>query len=122
MLRFIAILFGIAFIFVGVAGFIPALIQNGKMLDYFTVNPMQSVVFIATGVIAIMSATCYCTTRLFFQIMGLFYVSVSAWSFWKSGDLGVMQLQIFDNILYMVLGVIGLLLGFKPRENKQHSE
>lgn len=122
MLRFIAILFGIAFIFVGVAGFVPALSQNGKMLDFFTINPIQSIVFIATGVIAIMSATCYCTTRLFFQIMGLFYVSISVWSFWKGGDLGFIQLQMFDNILYMILGVLGLLLGFSPRQDKKHGE
>ena len=41
MLRIIAILFGIAFIFAGVAGNLPMFMHDGMLFGYFSVNSLQ---------------------------------------------------------------------------------
>lgn len=119
MLRVIAILFGIAFIIAGVAGFIPEISLDGKLLGYFTINPICNVIYIITGIVAIMSSACYCTTRLYFQLIGLIYSSAAIWGLWKGGDLYLFQAQMNDSLLYMAIGVMALLLGFSPRRNEK---
>jgi len=112
MTRFFAILFGIAFIFAGVAGFLPTFKLDDLLFGYFTVSPMHNVVHIVTGVIAIMAATSHRLARLFFQLFGLIYTAVAVWGFWTNGDLVIMHLNVADNIFHIIVGVLGLLIGF----------
>lgn len=112
MIRFFAILFGIAFIFAGVAGFLPTFIQDGLLFGYFTPNSMHNVFHIVTGVVAIMVATSFRATKIYFQVLGLLYTALAVWGFWASGDVYMMHLQPADNILHIVVGVVALLIGF----------
>lgn len=114
--RLLAILFGIAFIFVGVAGFIPTFTPDGLLFGYFTSVPMHNIVHILTGVIAIMCATSYSLARVYFQIFGLLYMAAAIWGFWNNGDLYMMHLTLADNILHVVIGLIALLVGFGKRQ------
>lgn len=118
MLRFLAVLFGIAFIFAGVAGFLPQFNTDGLLFGYFTPSAMHNVIHIASGVIAIMAATSYHASKLFFQIFGLIYSLVAIWGFWNGGDFYIMHLNMADNILHIVIGVVALLIGFtSPKES-----
>jgi hypothetical protein len=112
MLRFIAILFGIGFIFAGVAGFMPAFTTNGALLGIFEVDSMHNVVHIVSGVIAIMCATSYKFTRLYFQIFGVIYSIVAILGFARGGDLYIMHVNMADNLLHIGIGVVALFLGF----------
>ena len=67
MIRILAVLFGIAFIFGGVAGFMPAFMTNGALFGIFEVDSMHNIVHIASGVIAIMCATSYKYSKLYFN-------------------------------------------------------
>lgn len=117
MLRMIAILFGIGFIFVGVAGFLPnTFITDNLLFGYFQVSSMHSMVHLVSGVIAIMAATNLRFTILFFKIFGLIYTSVAIWGFWNNGDLYMMHVNTADNILHIVIGVIALYLGFSANK------
>jgi hypothetical protein len=111
MLRIIAILFGIAFIFAGVAGFMPMFMQDGLLFGYFMVDSLHNLVHIVTGVIAIMAATSYRLTRGFFKIFGVIYFIVAIWGFW-TGDLILIHVNTADNILHLVVGLIAIYLGF----------
>jgi len=115
MTRFFAVVFGIAFIFAGVAGFLPMFNQDGMLFGYFMVNGIHNVVHITSGVIAIMTATSYRYARLYFQIFGLIYVIVAIIGFWNDGDLYLMQVNQADNLLHIVIGVLALLIGFSQR-------
>jgi len=112
MLRFFAIIFGIALIFVGVAGFLPTFNQDGLLFGYFTTDGVHNVFHITVGVIAIMAATSFRATKLYFQVVGLLYVVLAVWGFWTSGNIYMMHVQPADNILHIIVGVVALLVGF----------
>jgi uncharacterized membrane protein HdeD (DUF308 family) len=111
MIRFIAVLFGIAFIFAGVAGFMPAFTTNDALFGMFEVNTMHNVVHIVSGVIAIMAATSYKYTKWYFVIFGVVYVAVAIVGFINGGDLYIMHANTPDNFLHLGIGVVSLLLG-----------
>lgn len=112
MLRFFGILFGVVFIFVGVAGFLPSFNPNGLLLGYFEVNSMHNFVHIVSGVIAIMAATSYRYTKLFFQVFGILYGVVAILGFARGGDLFMMHMNTADNFLHLVIAAVALYLGF----------
>ena len=112
MLRIMAILFGITFIFAGVAGFLPSFTTDGLLFGYFAVDSMHNIAHIVSGVIAIMAATSPKYTRWYFQIFGIIYAVVAIVGFWRGGDLYIMTVNFADNILHTVIGVVALYLGF----------
>lgn len=112
MIRFIAVLFGIGFIFAGVAGFLPSFTPNGLLFGIFEVNSMHNIVHLVSGVIAIMAATSHYFSRLFFQVFGVIYSIVAILGFARGGDLFIMHANMADNFLHLGIGVIALLLGF----------
>lgn len=114
MLKFLAILFGIAFIFAGVAGFLPSFTTDGLLFGYFAVDSMHNIVHVVSGVLAIMSATSAKYTRLYFQIFGVVYTIVAVLGFWR-GELLMMQMNMADNFLHLGIGVVALFLGFSSK-------
>ena len=79
---------------------------------------MHNIIHIASGVVAIMAATSDRYARLYFQIFGLVYTAIAVWGFWTGGDLYMMQVNLADNVLHIVIGVLSLLIGFSPRSEK----
>lgn len=114
MLRLFAVLLGIGMVFAGVAGFMPSFMPNGLLLGYFEVNFIHNVAHIVIGVIAIMSATSYRSSTLFFQVLGIFYAILAIASFVLQGDLHVIliHMNMADNFGALVIAAIGLYLGF----------
>lgn len=110
MIRFVAVLFGIALIFAGVAGFMPVFNINGALFGIFMVSDMHNIVHIVSGVIAIMAATSHKATKLYFLIFGLVYTLVAIIGFFNSGDLFIMHVNMADNFLHLGIGVVSLLL------------
>ena len=112
-LRFVAVLFGIAFIFAGVAGFLPQFNPNGLLFGYFLVDPVHNAVHIASGVIAIMAATRISLTIWYFRIFGFAYLLTAIAGFWRNGDLFIMHVNMADNILHIVIGLLALFFGLR---------
>lgn len=119
LIRIIAILFGIAFIFVGVAGFLTIFMIDGLLFGLFQVDSMHNMVHIATGVLAIMASTSRAMTKLFFQVFGVIYIVIAIWGFWK-GDLIMMPVNMADNIFHLVVGLVSLYLGFSIRKEHRY--
>jgi hypothetical protein len=111
MLRIIAVLFGIGFIFAGVAGFLPSFMPNGLLLGLFEIDMMHNIVHIVSGVVAIMAATSYHYSRLYFRVFGVLYAIVTVAGFWK-GQVYIMHMNMADNFLHLVITLIALYLGF----------
>jgi hypothetical protein len=111
MLRLLAILFGIAFIFAGVAGFLPAFTLNGFLFSLFAVDTMTNIIHIVSGVLAIMASTNFKYTKLYFLIFGIIYIIFAIAGFWHHGELLMMHLNLADNILHLCIGVVALYLG-----------
>jgi hypothetical protein len=110
MFKLLAILFGIGFIFAGVAGFVPALTPDGALLGIFQVDTMHNIVHIASGVLAIMASTSMKWTKLYFLIFGLAYLLVGIIGFARGGDLFMMHVNFADNVLHVGIGVLSLLI------------
>ncbi|SRR5579883_2493052 len=114
-IRIIAVLFGIAFIGAGIAGFLPQFTVDGLLLNIFEVDSMHNIVHIVSGVIAIMAATSFKYAKLYFEIFGIIYLFVALLGFWRNGDLFMMHMNLADNILHVVIGVIAVYLGFSAK-------
>lgn len=111
MIRMIAIIFGIAFIFAGVAGFFNSLTPNGLLFGLFEVNTMHNIVHLVSGIIAIMAATNFKLTKLYFGVFGLIYALVGIIGFWQ-GNLFIMHVNMADNFLHLGIGIVALYLWF----------
>jgi hypothetical protein len=62
-------------------------------------------------VLAIMAATSLRFTRTYFTVFGLIYFIVAIVGFFNNGNLFIMHVNLADNILHLVLGVVFLFLG-----------
>jgi hypothetical protein len=117
MLRMVAILFGIGFIFAGVAGFLPSFLPNGLLFGYFSVDMMHNVFHLATGVIAIMCALSHRASKMFFIVFGIIYGVIAVAGFMNMPMAG-MQMNLADNILHIVIAAVSLYLGFSARSQR----
>jgi hypothetical protein len=120
MLRIMAILFGVGFIFAGVAGYMPSFNTDGLLFGFFEVNAMHNMIHIGSGVLAIMAATSHSLTRLYFKLLGLFYGVVAVLGFVWNGDMGMMMMHMnaADNFLHTGIAVVALYLGFVTKKAK----
>ena len=82
------------------------------MVGIFAVNGWDNVLHLATGLLGL-AAAAY-TARTYALALGLLYVVAALWGFIVgSGDaiLGLFPIDTADNILHLILGVIGLAAG-----------
>ena len=117
MLRNIAIAFGVIMVVVGLAGYVPALTPDGKLLGVFAVNGAHNIVHILTGVVALAIAFASpANVPLFFKIFGVVYALVAVLGIF-SGDgplLGIIAHNTADMWLHVVIAAGALWLGFRP--------
>jgi hypothetical protein len=115
MLKTAAIVFGIAFILVGILGFVPAATPDGMLLGTFHVNAAHNVVHLFSGAVALWAGfTSIAASRLYFRIFGIVYALVAALGF-AAGDsmlLGLVTNNAADTWLHVVIAVAALVLGF----------
>ncbi len=118
MLRLLAIVLGVVFIFAGVAGFLPSMIQNGLLFGYFEVSVLHNLIHVIFGVLAMMAATSYRYTRWFFFLSGLVLMIAGVVGLVRHGDLTVMHVNAADNWLHLGLGLVIFYLWFATRKKK----
>ena len=84
MLRMLAILFGIALLYLlgQLRLFFPHFMQNGLLLGIFEVDKMHNLIHIASGVLAILAAVKIKYTKWYFRLFGIIYGM--RWLFWDS--------------------------------------
>lgn len=111
MMRFIAIIFGIAFIFVGVAGFLPQFMAGGLLFGFFEASTIHNIIHIVSGVLAIMAATSYRYAKLYFRVFGIIYAIFAIAGIFNV-DLHVLFFNTADNVLNVLIAIVALYLGF----------
>lgn len=114
MVRFIALVTGILFIFAGVAGFIPRFMPNGLLFGVFAVDIMHNVFHLATGVFAIRAAATFRLSKLYFQVIGIIYALLAAVGFYDGGAW-IMRMNFADHVLHLVFAVVALYIGFTAK-------
>ena len=118
MVRILAVLFGAAFIFLGVAGggTMPTLITNGLVFGYFTASTMHNLLYLATGVISLVSATDRHLSRWVLILLGLVYLALGGIGVGRAGDIYFMHNNMFDNYLFTGIAIILLLIGLSSKK------
>ncbi|MBU2051471.1 MAG: DUF4383 domain-containing protein [Gammaproteobacteria bacterium] len=109
--------FGVVFLLIGVLGFVPGITvdaDNGNklLLGIFEVNAVHNLVHLASGVVALLAATSARYARLYFQVFGVVYGLVTVLGFMMSPVLGLIPVNLADNLLHVVIAVAALYLGF----------
>ncbi|HET9338039.1 MAG TPA: DUF4383 domain-containing protein [Casimicrobiaceae bacterium] len=119
MLKKIGLAFGVIFVLVGLAGYVPALTPDGKLLGMFAVNGPHNLVHLATGVIALAIALgSPANLSLFFKVFGVVYALVAVLGFF-SGDqplLGLIAHNTADLWLHVVIAAVSLWIGFGMKD------
>src|SRR3989338_3556486 len=111
IVRKLAVIFGVAFIAAGIAGFIPGLVTDGNLLlGIFEIDSMHNGVHLLSGIIALVSATQFSYARLYFQVFGVIYTIVAILGFITEGNM--MHMNMADNLLHLVIGIASLYIGF----------
>ena len=117
MVQKLAWVFGIVFLVVGLAGFVPALLQGGMLLGIFEVDPLHNVIHLLSGALAIGAVLAGNYARLYFQVFGVVYAVVAVVGFIQ-GDtvLGLISTNTADHMLHLVIAAAALWVGFGMKE------
>ena len=119
-LKLFAILFGLAFVTVGVMGFLPEYTPNGNLFGIYEVDHMHNIVHIVSGVIALIAAGCSYFAKVYFILFGLIYGAVAIIGFMQDGDIyGYMHVNPADNYLHLGIAIVSLLIGFVFKAKKR---
>lgn len=111
-----ALIVGIAFVLVGILGFIPALVPGGALLGIFAVNVLHSIVHLLIGILGIAAAyTGF--GRLYNQVLGIVYLLLGVLGFVpplviNGALLGIVSINLADNLLHLVAGAAMVIVGF----------
>ena len=105
---------GLVVLVVGLIGFVPAFVPGGLVLGLFEVDPLHNVVHILTGALAIFaSRSSEGATRTYFKVFGVVYALVTVLGFMTgTGLFGLLPVNVFDNVLHLVLAAVFLYFGF----------
>lgn len=115
MLRTLAIIFGVAFVTIGILGFLPDFTRGGLLFGMFKVNPMHNIFHIVSGVLALLAGVKnHGAAKTWFIVFGFIYAGLAALGFWQgSGDLlGMVANNDADNWLHAGVGGLSLYFGF----------
>jgi hypothetical protein len=114
--RTFALVVGAVFILVGLLGFIPALVPGGALLGIFAVNVLHSIVHLLIGVLGVAAAyTGF--SRLYNRVIGVVYFLLAIIGFVPAliingALLGLVSINLADNLLHLVVGAAALYVGF----------
>lgn len=113
--RLFALAIGVVFLLVGVLGFLlnPS---GGELLGIFAVNVVHNLIHVVVGVLGIAAAYTG-RSRLFAQGLGVVYLLVGVLGLIPglAPDgmlLGLVHINMADNILHLVVGALSALVGF----------
>ncbi|NII41733.1 ABC-type transport system involved in multi-copper enzyme maturation permease subunit [Curtobacterium flaccumfaciens] len=121
-----ALLFGVVFIIVGIAGFIPGLTMDmgtmsvggndsmAKLLGIFQVSVLHNIVHLLFGIVGLLAARSHGFARQYLLVGGIVYAVLFIYGLFTAGmssAANFVPLNVADNVLHLVLAVAMILLG-----------
>lgn len=116
-LKVVCAVFGGVFVLIGVAAFIPVLVENGLLFGVFMVDPVHNVIHLLSGVIALVAAMNVNYALLYFKVFGVIYGLVALAGFFTE-DLVIIRVNMADNLLHTVIALVALYFGFCHKEQR----
>jgi len=119
MIKSAALVFAVAFLAVGILGFVPAVTKDEMLLGIFHVNTAHNIVHLASGAAALLAGlTSSGAARAYFKVFGVVYGLVAVLGL-VQGDaplLGLISNNMADVWLHFGIAALSLILGFAARE------
>lgn len=112
MVTTLAKVFGVVFILIGILGFIPGITSDGHLLGIFEVDAVHNIIHLLTGIIAFAVASSVHGSRVFFKVFGIIYALVMILGFVTGDVLGLIHVNLADNVLHLIIAVVALWAGF----------
>lgn len=110
--------FAVIFLTVGILGFVPGVTtSSGHLLGIFEVSALHNIIHLASGILAAIAASMSVAySRLYFQAFGVIYGLVTVIGFVQGSTvLGLIGVNLADNVLHLVIATIALYIGFALR-------
>jgi hypothetical protein len=118
-LKVFAVLFGIIFFILGIAGFLPGALTGNYLFEIFKINFWLNIISLASGIAAwgaafIGQRAC----RLYFQMIGTFYafLAILGFIYGESEIFDMIANNKVDTWLHMVFAISAWILGYGSME------
>ena len=121
-----ALVFGVVFLIVGIAGFIPGLTMDmgsmsvaghgsmAMLLGLFQVSVLHNIVHLLFGIVGLIAARTAVAARLYLLVGGIVYAVLFVFGLFVAGMAGAanfVPLNSADNVLHAFLAVAMIVLG-----------
>ncbi|PZE64343.1 DUF4383 domain-containing protein [Curtobacterium sp. MCBD17_021] len=121
-----ALVFGVVFLIVGIAGFIPGLTMDmgsmmaagndseAHLLGLFQVSVLHNIVHLLFGIVGLIAARSFGFSRQYLLVGGIIYAVLFIYGLFTAGmssAANFVPLNSADNVLHLILAVAMILLG-----------
>ncbi len=124
--RIVALVIGIVFTLIGIAGFfVSSSMARGNLLG-FDVDVVHNLIHLITGLLALAAAFTGWSRR-FNQIFGIIYIIVGLAGlvypalYFNGRLLGLMHVNALDHVLHWLVGIIAAAVGFSRADYGAHT-
>lgn len=120
MTRTFAIVIGLLFLVMGILGFVPGVTMDSEYLfGIFAVDAVHNLVYMLVGALGV-AAYYWDRSKLYCQVLGVFMLLIGIMGFIPAlvfGEklLGIIAVNLANNILHLVVGAVAAYLGFAPQ-------
>lgn len=114
-MRYAALVVGIVLLLFGSLAAFPSLSPDGRFLGVFQVDPLQNLMHLLTGFVALIAgAGSKFGARMSLRVLGIFYAILAVIGFFTAGALllGVMAHNRADAWLHLGIGLYSLFFGY----------
>ncbi len=118
MLRSLAVIFGVAFLVIGIIGFYPQFVDSNNLFGIFRFNFEYRMAHIFSGILGILCGLYSLNaSKLYFIIIGIVYGILAILGFSQPNGmlLGMFENNRADSWFNTVLAAVSLLLGFSKK-------
>ena len=118
-MRAFAFIFGIMFLLIGIAGFVPDIVPNDRLAEIFRVNLWLNMLHVASGVFAfIVGLMGRTSTRFYFQLVGILYgiLAILGFVYAERDILGIFASNSPDTWFHVIMAIAALILGYGAKD------
>lgn len=106
-------IFGWSIMIFGILGLMPLFLHNNKIFGLFEADTLLRLIYVLSGVFALISSKKEIYSRRFFKILFFVFAIITIFGFIGIDNvLGIIGVNLASNILHAVIGVLLLYLSF----------
>jgi len=127
--RYFALITGIAYLLIGLMGFVPSLVSEptvlpeyvaevgvrsgfGYLLGLFPINTAHNIVHLVVGVLGILASIALDSSRLYAGLLGIFYATLAVLGFIPAAQTMFGLIPIYGNDIWLHAGTAAIAIYF----------